>query len=463
VNADPSRPLNTPEPASGTEPKGFLRSVLVLVSGTALGHGITAASMPVLSRLYGPADFGLLAVFASCLGILSVIACLRFELAIPLPKSTQESGDLLRLSLVCCAALSLLIGLPVWLWPAPIAKLLGQAALAPYLGLLPLGVLLAGSYSAFQFWHVREKRFSWLAQTRVGQSAGSAATQIGMGIAGIGPIGLLLGHVMNTGVACVALGGALRRAEPWPTVSRLRQLARTYRRFPLWSTPEALANSAALHIPVILIAAAVAPAEAGYLTMALFVIQAPMSLIGTAIGHVYVSQAPAALREQRLGPFTAEVFSGLWRAGAGPLLALGILSPLLFEPVFGDGWSRAGWLVTWMTPWFIAQFLAVPLSMALHVTGHQSIALILQTAGLILRIGLVASASLWAPGREAESYAVSGAVFYTVYLLVILRVTGAAKENPLAELAKSSKQLAHWLLFALCFAGVILAITSLGA
>ncbi len=162
MNADPSRPLNTPEPASGTEPKGFLRSVLVLVSGTALGHGITAASMPVLSRLYGPADFGLLAVFASCLGILSVIACLRFELAIPLPKSTQESGDLLRLSLVCCAALSLLIGLPVWLWPAPIAKLLGQAALAPYLGLLPLGVLLAGSYSAFQFWHVREKRFSVL-------------------------------------------------------------------------------------------------------------------------------------------------------------------------------------------------------------------------------------------------------------------------------------------------------------
>jgi O-antigen/teichoic acid export membrane protein len=424
VDADPSRPLNTPQPASGTERKDFLRSVLALVSGTALGHGITAASMPVLSRLYGPADFGLLAVFASCLGILSVIACLRFELAIPLPDSAQESGDLLRLSLVCCAALSLVIGLPVWLWPAPIADLLGQVALAPYLGLLPLGVLLAGSYSAFQFWHVREKGFSWLAQTRVGQSAGSAATQIGMGIAGTGPIGLLLGHVMNTGVACVALGGALRRAEPWPTVSRLRQLARTYRRFPLWSTPEALANSAALQLPVILIAAAVAPAEAGYLTMALFVIQAPMSLIGTAIGQVYVSQAPAALREQRLGPFTAEVFSGLWRAGAGPLLALGILSPMLFEPVFGEGWSRAGWLVTWMTPWFVAQFLAVPLSMALHTCGRQREALVLQVSGLVLRVGVVLAAAQWLPAWITEAYAVSGAIFYLAYLVLLLKITG---------------------------------------
>jgi hypothetical protein len=67
----------------------------------------------------------------------------------------------------------------------------------------------------------------------------------------------------------------------------------TYRRFPVYSTWEALANSAAIHVPVILVAAVAAPDEAGYLMLAMYVLQAPMSLIGAAVGQVYLSKAPA--------------------------------------------------------------------------------------------------------------------------------------------------------------------------
>ena len=182
---DPSR-LNPPEAAAGRR-GGFVRSVMVLVSGTALAHGITAAAMPILSRLYSPADFGLLAVFSACLGIVSAVACLRFELAIAL-------ADLLWLSVLCCLVISAVLALPALLAPAAVAHSLGQPALAPFVGLLPLGFLLAGCYSALQFWHVREKHFGWLAKTRIGQSAGSAGAQIGMGVASAGPIGLLIGQ-----------------------------------------------------------------------------------------------------------------------------------------------------------------------------------------------------------------------------------------------------------------------------
>lgn len=417
-------PSLTPPPANAGPRGGFLRSVLLLVSGTALAHGITAAAMPLLSRIYTPAEFGLLAVFASCLGIVSVVACLRLELAIALPDSLREAEDVLLLALLTCLGLSVLLCVPTLGAPGHLASWLGQPALAPYLWLLPLGVLLAGSYSAFQFWHVRGSHFKLLAKSRIAQSGGSAATQLCLGILGAGPVGLLIGHVMNTGIACVALGSALRRTSPLPSPKRLLDLLSTYRRFPLLSAPEAMANSAALHMPVILIASSVAPAEAGFLTMAMFVIQAPMSLIGTAISQVYLSQAPQALREQRLANFTGEVFAGLWKAGAGPLLALGLLAPLIFEPIFGSGWARAGWLVTWMTPWFIAQFLAVPLSMALHICGRQQAALALQVLGLILRVGMVLSAAAFQPDFIAESYAISGAIFYLGYLTLVLHVAG---------------------------------------
>lgn len=450
---DPSR-LNPPATATGRH-SGFVRAVLLLVGGTALAHGITAAAMPILSRLYSPADFGLLAVFAGSLGIVSVVACLRLELAIALPATTAEATDLLWLSLLCCALFSAVLAVPVLLLPDTVAKALGQPALAPFLGLLPLGVLLAGCYSALQFWHVREKRFGWLAKTRIVQSGGSAGAQIALGLGQAGPIGLLIGQLLNTGIACLALAGALQRRGPRPSWMRIQEMFGRYRRFPLLSAPEALANAAALQLPVILIAGAASPAEAGYLSMAMFVIQAPMSLIGTAISQVYLSQAPMALREQRLGTFTAEVLGGLIKSGAGPLIAIGLLAPLLFAPVFGAGWERAGWLVAWMTPWFLAQFLAVPLSMSLHVCGRQREALWLQLAGLALRVGMVLIAIEWAPGAVAETYAVSGALFYTCYLSMVLYSTGATPGAIRQHLNAGLKSIFGWTIAASILALII--------
>jgi hypothetical protein len=84
-----------------------------------------------------------------------------------------------------------------------------------------------------------------------------------------------------------------------------------------------------------------------------------------------------------------------------------------------------------MTPWFLLQFLAVPLSMALHVTGSQRAAMWLQGGGLLLRVGLVWAAAQWQTAWVAEAYAISGALFYLIYLALIVRVT----QLPLRPLA----------------------------
>lgn len=404
---------------------GFLRAVIVLVSGTAMAHGISALCMPVLARLYSPADFGLLAVFSSFLGIIAVAACLRYELAIALPEADGDAFQLLILSLLVCTALSGLLAAIVAFAPDGLVRLLGQPQLRPYLWMAPLGLFLAGAYSALQFWHVRRRNFGLLARTRVAQSAGSSAMQLGLGWAGISPLGLLTGYVMNTGVACLGLGGGLLRGPHRLSWQRIRELAFTYRRFPAFSSAEALANSAAIQLPMILIAAWATRAEAGHLTLAAFVAQAPLSLIGTAIGQVYLSRAPAESRDGRLGAFTAGILGKLFKAGAGPILALGLLAPSVFGIVFGAEWERSGWLLAWMTPWFLMQFLAVPIGLGLHVTGHLKAALMLQLGGLALRVFMVWAAAHWMPSAVSEAYAVSGALFYLTYLVTILAAVRA--------------------------------------
>ncbi len=71
-------------------PKGrFARSVAVVTAGTALGQGLVLASAPLLTRLYTPADFGVLAVYSSIVSLVAVVGALRYELAIALLRHNK--------------------------------------------------------------------------------------------------------------------------------------------------------------------------------------------------------------------------------------------------------------------------------------------------------------------------------------------------------------------------------------
>ncbi|HUV60027.1 MAG TPA: hypothetical protein VMW09_07940 [Desulfatiglandales bacterium] len=54
---------------------------------------------PIIARLFAPEAFGVAALFASITGIVGVVACLRSELSIMLPKTDEEAANLLGLSL----------------------------------------------------------------------------------------------------------------------------------------------------------------------------------------------------------------------------------------------------------------------------------------------------------------------------------------------------------------------------
>jgi len=109
------------------------------------------------------------------------------------------------------------------------------------------------------------------------------------------------------------------------------------------------------------------------------------------------------------------------KVGAGPLIFMGIIAPFAFPLVFGSEWTRAGVILTWMTPLFLLQFLHAPLSLSLHVTGNQITAMLLQTFGFILRVGIVILASAVARPYMVESYTFAGMIFYATYIAVALR------------------------------------------
>ncbi|TCT09069.1 O-antigen/teichoic acid export membrane protein [Paralcaligenes ureilyticus] len=409
--------------------------------------------LPIVTRLYTPSDFSILAVYVSLAGIISVAACLRLDIAIPMPKCEVDAINLLALSLLLAGLISVIVAIPVVIAPKQIANLLGQPKIRPYLWLLPIGIFLAGSYSALQFWATRQKNFTIIARTRMSQALAAASAQIGMGLAGFSPLGLIVGQVLNNGMGVAGLGRKIvsndKELLKAISLSEMRRMFSRYDRFPKYSAMEALANSAGVQLPMILIASVAIGPEAGFLALAMQVMQAPMALIGNAISQVYLSKAPDERRMGSLGSFTTTILGGLLKTGVGPLIFAGIVAPDVFAVVFGAEWHRAGVLVAWMTPWFIVQFLASPISMALHVADRQATALVLQIFGFFVRLISVLLAVYFFKAFIAETYAVSGVIFYSVYLAIVLRSVSVRWTDLALQLRRSGIYIIGWCILGL--------------
>jgi O-antigen/teichoic acid export membrane protein len=359
-------------------------------------------------------------------GTIGAAACLRLEIAIPLAESEADAADLLALALLAALAVALLLGAAALLVPAPLVAALGKPAFAPYLWLVPLGVLMYSSYTALQFWAIRAHRFGSIAQTRVTQAGFGAGTMLALGWAGVTPLGLLLGNMLAIGAGGIKLGlEALvidRAALRCVTLSRLRDSLRLYRRYPLLSTPEALTNIAALQVPILMIAAAM-DLEAGSFFLALQIMAAPMTLMGMSVAQVYSSRAAEERAAGRLKPFTRSLMRKLLLVGAGPIILVGMISPWMFPAVFGVEWGRAGQIAAWMAPWMLLQLIASPMAMTLHVTNNQALGLALQLLGLVMRAGAVALALAIEQTLAVAALVSASTVFYCVYIGAVVWVT----------------------------------------
>ena len=374
----------------GILPKSpFARGVSVLVGGTASAQILLVFAAPVLTRLYTPEDFGLLAVYASLLALIGVISSLRYQLAIPLPEDDVEAANVAVLSLLLIFITTALTAVFVIMFGTPIAELLGVPALANYLWLLPVGVLFSGAYTVLNYWSVRTKRYSILARTKLTQALATLAIQLGT--FKFGGIGLLLGQVAGQSVGTGSLARPALAMSAFKHVSwdGVKMAAVRYRKFPIFSTWEGLSNTAGIQLPPIIFAALFSPFAAGLYALAHRVLQLPMSLVGAAIGQVFFANAAEAHRVGKLGVLVEQLHGKLAHIGFPPALLLMLLGPDLFALVFGENWRQAGDFARWMAPWLYLVFVSSPLSTLFAVTEQQKQGLAFQLILLVSRVAAI--------------------------------------------------------------------------
>lgn len=320
---------------------------------------ITVAAAPILTRLYGPESFGVLATFASILALLNVVSSLRYELAIAVAEDDDEAIALVWLCFVLVAISTALTALGVALLGNHLVGLLDQPALKPLLWLLPVGVLLMGLYQPLSYWAIRRKQFGLLAQTKFRQSIFGVA--INLVAAPLGTIGLLLGQIVSQSSGVKSLFIDIPRPSKFITVAAKSFIS--YRDLGAPSVLAGLINTAGSQIPVLLIAGYYGASDLGVLDVTQRLSLLPASLVATSTSQVFLQRIAAAQSTSEVKILFKLASNRLCRLGVFFCFAIAASSPFL-PIILGKEWLRGSLILLYLTPLLFAQIALVPLGVA---------------------------------------------------------------------------------------------------
>ncbi|MDL1960302.1 MAG: oligosaccharide flippase family protein [Deltaproteobacteria bacterium] len=347
---------------------------------------------PIVTRLFAPEAFGVAALFASITGIIGVLACFRYELAIMLPKTDEEAANLLGLSLFFVLIIIGISALIIFFTGDVIVNLLNSPELKKYLWLIPISVFVSGIFLALNYWNSRTKHFGRLSIARVVSSVATQATKLGAGFAGFVSGGVLIGTgILGQIVSTLVLGGQIWRDDRRLFKASIRwekMIAglKRHKKFPIYNTWSALLNTASQQLPTIMLAFYFSPKIVGFYALGKTVLSMPMSLVGGAVAQVFFQKASEAYnRTGNLSEVVEGVFKRLVSMGIFPILLLTVIGEDLFVVVFGQRWAEAGVYMQILGLWIFFQFISSPISTLFAVLEKQHYGLLFNTVLFVTR------------------------------------------------------------------------------
>jgi len=405
---------------------GFIRNAGIITSGSALGHIFTLAAGPLLTRIYGPEEFGALGLFTSALSIMVVAVTLQYEISIVIGRDEKEAAYLTFGSLLVTLPVSLLSGAVLWFLHHE--SWLGYGSLPGFAPLLMiLSMACIGFFTSLRYWALREGQFSWIAQASIVQSGGRAILQAGLGLAGFHLSGLLVGETLGRGMG---MSRILRGSWPvlWRNARQFRWRAlmaalRRQKKFPLYSFPSSFLDALCLGLPLPLLVHMYGVSLGGQYSLVWKAITIPTVLIATSVADTFHNSLATCAREtpERVALLFRNTSIGLLFAGLVPAFLLALWGPVLFGWAFGARWVLAGSIAAIITPWYLAQFVASPLSRVVVVLSGQEVKLLWDVLCLISLGGVFFAAQTMRLAPLQTIRLLSGVytlLFVTYYLIL---------------------------------------------
>lgn len=373
--------------------KKLIQNSAKLLSANVFAQAIGLAVYPLLARLYTPENFGVLNLFLSIGGILILLSTLDYQQAIVLPKHEKQAIAVVHLcltiTLVVCGVV--IVSFPI---AGAIAELFKTPTLEKWYFLLPLYILVMAGWNILSYWYIRRAEYNRNSGYQVLQSSLGAGMKIGLGCGGYLQGGMIVSVVVAPLLALLTscMLAWEKHIRPLLCLNRneVREVATTYRKFPIYSFPSSILNTLSSQLPTLLLTPIFGNVEIGLWSMAVLLGFAPLSMISKSLNQTLYQHTMDLLHQgQNIIP-TYRKFSMVAIGIIVPCFAiLWWILPQLTTLLLGQDWEQTGHILRWMLPWLAANYLTASTGFLAGIYFKQHIELLFEILLIVLRIGAI--------------------------------------------------------------------------
>jgi len=416
----------------------FSRHLSTLLSGTVIAQAIPILAMPLLSRLYRPDEFGILAVYMGIATLFSVIVTGRYELAILLPKKNEEALTLFWS--VCLFALLGSFALFIFaLFGAGdyLSRILSNHNLDSYFLFLPLSVFLIATYQIFLFWFNRQKQFFKMALAAIVLQASMASIRIFFGVSKQNDSinGLILGLICGQALA-LFIFAALAYKEgkikfTGLSLFSVKEVISKFKKFPIFNVPYSVLVTFSRDSIIYVFTAFGLLGPAGLFSFARSIISVPITFLSSSLGQVYYQKASELFGKPELESITNNLMRKLSWGLLPAFIFCAFWSPTLFSILFGSEWREAGKYAAIYSPAaFLFLFTSWP-ERLFEISGKQNISLMVQILSDTLIVAVVWTAlKMQLPYTVVVGcYTIACCGYHLFYLNMLFKVAGFSLKN----------------------------------
>lgn len=354
----------------------YSKNILTLISGNSLAQAIPIIVSPILTRLYTPSDFGVLALFSSIIVLLSSIASGQYESSIMLTKKEKDAYLIGGFAILISLSFSFITFFIILLFHTSILNYLNNNEIGTWLYIIPFITFLTTIFNVLNFLNLKLKNFKGIASVKVYKSLGLSIIQVSVGILKDGAFGLILGQVVSHFLGIFYL---LKNINPFKykfSFSRIIILAKKYKKFPIYYLPNNLIFNSFNTINNILISSFFSISNLGFYSFANKILGIPSSVIGSAISQAYLEKASSDVKKNLSIMNTFLLTLKKLVIISFPIFLFCFFSmELIFEFVFGKNWVIAGYYAQILSPLFFIRFVSAGLNTTTVVLEKQQLEL----------------------------------------------------------------------------------------
>jgi len=394
------------------------------MTGTVLAQVIQVSLVPILSRLYSPAMYGVFGVYLSLVGILGCLTTFRYSTALILPKEDRDAASLLWLCGCITLLVTILAGMVCLIFGTALGSLLKCPDLIPWLWTVPLSVLFIGTWFSLTAWTTRRKQFHRTSISQVTRALTGPGSQIAAALYRPSVWGLILGCIIGDGFASIVLATQVFK-EDWPLIrssccrKRIWRLAKEFAAFPVYATPRTLLNTVSQYLPSLFFAHYFGVVVVGYYAFGVRILQLPVGLVANSLTSVLL-QKGSEVHNAKGDTYTIfkKTTLGLILISIVPSVVLILFAPMLAAFVLGAEWYMAGEYARWLTIWLAIFLCSAPAEQFAQIYRRQRSLLVLESTLLITRVVvLIVGGTYCTATQTVIMYSVVGAAFST-YMIV---------------------------------------------